>query len=533
MHEATDADLVTLARADNTEAFRLLLERYHTLAFAIALHFVAQPETAQDLVQEAMLQAYLSLDHLRDATRFKSWFYGIVLNVCRSWRRRQQTSPLSLDIWNGERLMASSADPSSLAEESELRCALQEAVGQLSEKSRVVTLLFYYEDLSMEEIAHLLNLSLAAVKSRLFQGRKQLQAQLRKLYPELSPKLTSRQRRKTMAYVSMNLVKVVPVEQRLLVALLDPAGQRVLTLWLHPLEGRALAVLKGVVKVSAPKGSFEPSAYLDFVFDLFQATGATLQAVRLEELQERVFYTQVILHSLNGTQQVKARLGDGLALAVRTNSPLLVEDAVLACWGVNLPPADGKTVEQRLDEVVNTVAANARPSAAPRLRRIPEPQNLLFDQGLERWELRGDFLLDASGVHWQDYTSGTDETGPQPGRKSGYLKALVPEPQGYADLRQAILAENYLGKRIRLSADIKTDGVEQQAGLYLRVIDPAMTKPPEERQLVAYQGTQDWTRTEMEVEVPADSMYLLFGIGLTGKGQVWMTNVQLESIPST
>src|SRR5258708_33207934 len=258
MHEVPDADLVELARADNTEAFRFLLERYHTLAFAIALHFVAQPETAQDLVQEAMLQAYLSLVHLRDATRFKSWFYGIVLNVCRSWRRRQQTPPLSLDIWNEGQLVASSADPSSLAEESELRCAIQEAVGQLTEKSRVVTLLFYYEDLSVEEIARLLNLSLAAVKSRLFQGRKQLQGQLRKLYPEFSPKFTSRQRRKTMTHVSMNLVQVVPVEERLLVVLLDPPDQRVLTLWLHPFDGRPLAILKGVVKVDAPKGPFEP-----------------------------------------------------------------------------------------------------------------------------------------------------------------------------------------------------------------------------------------------------------------------------------
>ncbi len=57
-----------------------------------------------------------------------------------------------------------------------------------------------------------------------------------------------------MAHVSMNLVKVVPVEQRLLVALLDPPGQRVLTLWLHPLEGRALAVLKGVVNVTVMAG---------------------------------------------------------------------------------------------------------------------------------------------------------------------------------------------------------------------------------------------------------------------------------------
>jgi bifunctional DNase/RNase len=393
-----------------------------------------------------------------------------------------------------------------------------------------MTLLFYYEDLSVEEIAQLLNLSLATVKSRLFQGRKQLQEQLRKLYPEFSPRLMSKQRRKTMAHVRMNLIKVVLVEQRLLVVLLDPSSQRVLTLWLHPLEGRTLAVLKGVVHVSAPKGSFEPSAHLEFVSDLLQATGATLQAVHLEELQERVFYSQVVLQSLNGTQQVKARLGDGLALAVRANSPLLVEDTVLARWAINLPAEDGKTLELRLNEVVDIVIANARPSASPRLRRIPEPQNLLFAQGLERWELRGDFLLDASGLHWQDYTSGIDEIGPQPGRKSGYLKAQVPQPQGFADLRQAILAENYQGKHIRLSADIKTEGVEQQAGLYLRVIDPGMTKPPEERQQVTFQGTRDWTRGEIQVEVPPESMHILFGISLTGKGQVWMTNVQLESV---
>src|SRR6266851_1408286 len=98
MNELTDADLVVLARANDTEAFRLLLERYQTMALAIARHQVSQPETAQDLVQEAILQAYLSLDQLRDVTRFKSWFYGITLNVCRSWRRAQQRLPLSLDL---------------------------------------------------------------------------------------------------------------------------------------------------------------------------------------------------------------------------------------------------------------------------------------------------------------------------------------------------------------------------------------------------------------------------------------------------
>jgi hypothetical protein len=50
MDEPSDADLVVLARSDDTEAFRLLIERYQAMAYSIALHLVSQPETAQDLV---------------------------------------------------------------------------------------------------------------------------------------------------------------------------------------------------------------------------------------------------------------------------------------------------------------------------------------------------------------------------------------------------------------------------------------------------------------------------------------------------
>ena len=174
----------------------------------------------------------------------------------------------------------------------------------------------------------------------------------------------------------------------------------------------------------------------------------------------------------------------------------------------------------------------AHPPKQAKFPRLPEPKNLQFTEGLERWELRGSFFYDASGSHWQDYTSGTDEIGPRSGLKSGYLKAQVPEPQGYADLRQAIQAKDYLGKCVRLSADIKITDVEDHAGLYLRVIDPLATRPPEVRQQVTFQGTQNWTRYEIQSEVPTDSVGILFGIGLTGKGQVWVTNVQLESVSS-
>ena len=72
----------------------------------------------------------------------------------------------------------------------------------------------------------------------------------------------------------------------------------------------------------------------------------------------------------------------------------------------------------------------------------------------------------------------------------------------------------------------------QKAGLYLRVIDPGRTRPPEERAEATVQGTQDWMRYETTIDVPADSVFVLYGISLTGPGQVWVTNVQLDAVSS-
>ena len=158
-------------------------------------------------------------------------------------------------------------------------------------------------------------------------------------------------------------------------------------------------------------------------------------------------------------------------------------------------------------------------------RRPAEPA--VQQRTLEHWSLRGSFLHDASGGHWQDYACGTGQ-GPGPATASGYLKAQVPGPAGFADLRQGILADAYRGRRVRLSADLKTAGAANSAGLYLRVIDPARSRPPESREQLSLHGTTTWTRQHIEADVPADSVYVLFGITLTGPGQVWAANIQVE-----
>ena len=69
------------------EAFGLLVERYQQMVGHIANKMIADEWVARELAQEAILQAYLSLNHLKDASRFKSWLYGITLNICRSYLR--------------------------------------------------------------------------------------------------------------------------------------------------------------------------------------------------------------------------------------------------------------------------------------------------------------------------------------------------------------------------------------------------------------------------------------------------------------
>jgi RNA polymerase sigma-70 factor (ECF subfamily) len=76
-----DAELVALARCGDKAAFGHLIKRHQTLAFRLAQKMVSRVDIAQELVQEAFLQAYLSLDRLRDDNRFQSWLCGIVLTL--------------------------------------------------------------------------------------------------------------------------------------------------------------------------------------------------------------------------------------------------------------------------------------------------------------------------------------------------------------------------------------------------------------------------------------------------------------------
>ena len=183
MSEQSDTELIFLALEGDKTAFGHLVWRYQPMAFHIAKGIISNEDLAQELVQDAMLQAYLSLNKLRAPNCFKSWLYGIVLNVCRNYLRRRKVIPFSLETirdFGTESLLIkeSSPDPQQVAEQQELYAELLNAVDTLSYKNRQATLLFYREQLSLQQVADRLDISVGAVKGRLYKSRHQLRQRL-------------------------------------------------------------------------------------------------------------------------------------------------------------------------------------------------------------------------------------------------------------------------------------------------------------------------------------------------------------------
>lgn len=145
----------------------------------------------------------------------------------------------------------------------------------------------------------------------------------------------------------------------------------------------------------------------------------------------------------------------------------------------------------------------------------------------------------ARGSNPENYDMRTDLTVHHGGKASGHIKSKASATaEGFGTMMQGIKADDYRGKRIRLSGYVKGDNVENLAGLWMRVdgergeqlsFDNMGNRP--------VKGTTDWKKYEVVLDVPASSRNIAFGILLSGKGQVWVDDLQFEvvgqSVPST
>jgi RNA polymerase sigma-70 factor, ECF subfamily len=185
-----EAAIVAQARLGDAKAFSELLRRYEGKIFRLALHITQNREDAEDFLQEAFLKAYEHLDQFQGQSKFYTWIVRIAVNqALMKLRKRKSDRSVSLDetIDTGEdtvarEIAAWDENPEQQYSREEINEILSSAIDGLAPIYRAVFVLRDVDELSTEETAEALDLSIPAVKSRLLRARLQLRDKLTRYF---------------------------------------------------------------------------------------------------------------------------------------------------------------------------------------------------------------------------------------------------------------------------------------------------------------------------------------------------------------
>ena len=182
--EQTDAELVRQTLCGNTAAYNGLVQRYQRQVYNLAYRMLGNAEDAGDLVQETFLGDYGALGSFLQGASFLTRSYKIASNLCiDQLRSRKARGTLSLDVELEEGREPAADARSSAPEDRAVREAVQEVVHRailnLPEKYRVVVIMRHLQDMSVDEIARVLDMPTGTVKTHLFRARDMLRGRLR------------------------------------------------------------------------------------------------------------------------------------------------------------------------------------------------------------------------------------------------------------------------------------------------------------------------------------------------------------------
>ena len=188
---AKENTLIYRAQAGDEGAFTDLMRTYHAYVYAIVIGIMDNSHDAEEVVQDAFLNAYQGLRQLEDATKFKSWLAEITRNCARQWLRKQRGETVSLDEVSEEMLQTEDSPDERLARQ-EQRELIRRTMETLPQKDRDIARAFYLEGASYDELTSTHGLSYNAIALRLFRVKRQLSKRLRYLLTGIfvSPGLT-------------------------------------------------------------------------------------------------------------------------------------------------------------------------------------------------------------------------------------------------------------------------------------------------------------------------------------------------------
>jgi len=189
-----EAALVASAQAGDLRAFETLVSRYERKIFRLTHNITQNREDAEDAMQEAFLKSFEHIREFQGGSRFYTWLVRIAVNQALMKLRKRRRNVISLDeeIETGEATVPREVEdwgpsPEQRYAQSELGGILSKVVGELDPPFRIVFQLRDIEELSTEETAEVLGLSVPAVKSRLLRARLRLRESLNQYFRRGEP----------------------------------------------------------------------------------------------------------------------------------------------------------------------------------------------------------------------------------------------------------------------------------------------------------------------------------------------------------
>jgi RNA polymerase sigma-70 factor, ECF subfamily len=174
--ERTDAQVVRDILSGERDAYRLLVRRYGDTLHGHALRMTGNSDEAADLVQRALVQGFKKLRSCREPDRVGAWLFRILANLCKDHVRSPRRNDVSLSRLAS--VLEGSSDPAADAEGAEVRSRIWGALDSLTPEQREAFVLKHVEGRSYEEMAAVMDLSVASLKMRVHRARETLRGLL-------------------------------------------------------------------------------------------------------------------------------------------------------------------------------------------------------------------------------------------------------------------------------------------------------------------------------------------------------------------
>ncbi|WP_282050683.1 MULTISPECIES: RNA polymerase sigma factor [Maribacter] len=182
-----DQPLIDAILAGDTQSFNVIVDRYKDLVFTLALRILKHREEAEEASQDTFIKVFRSLNRFKGDSKLSTWIYKVAYFTCldRLKKQKREQHIVAIDEFT-EHQVKTIDNALDMMEKEERKVAIQDCLQLLPSNDVALLTLFYFEELSLEEIAKIVDLTANNVKVKLYRSRKKLASIVRdRIEPEI------------------------------------------------------------------------------------------------------------------------------------------------------------------------------------------------------------------------------------------------------------------------------------------------------------------------------------------------------------